>query len=123
MKKRPPHDPIAAFEREARAARRVGQGSQCHFCGEQSPLALIPGTKPIICASCQRKKLGHSPLDNHHPAGEANDPTTIPIPANDHRAALSPEQYEWPKETWENPSGSPVLAGAACMRGYCETDT
>jgi hypothetical protein len=61
--------------------------------------------------------------DNHHPAGETNDPTTTAIPVNDHRAILSPQQYEWPHETWENPSASPLLAGAACMRGYCETDS
>jgi hypothetical protein len=84
---------------------------------------LIPGAKPMICAACQRKKIGHSMLDGHHPAGEANDPTKTPIPVNDHRAILSPKQYEWPQETWENPSGDPILAGAACMRGYCETDT
>ena len=122
MKKKLHRDPIATFERETRAARRVGQGSRCHLCGEDRPWALIPGSKPLICAACQRKKLGHSLLDNHHPAGEANDPTTTPIPVNDHRAILSPQQYEWPPETWENPAGSPVLAGAACMRGYCETD-
>jgi len=86
-------------------------------------LALIPGSKPTICASCQRVKLGRSTLDNHHPAGEANDPTTIPIPVNDHRAILSAQQYEWPPETWKNTSGSPLLASAACVRGYCETDT
>jgi hypothetical protein len=120
VKKKPGRDPIAAFERENRAARRVGQGSRCK-CGEQRPLALIPGSQPTICADCQREKLGHSLLDNHHPAGKANDPTTIPIPVNDHRAVLSPEQYEWPQETWDNPSGSPILAGAACRRGYCET--
>ena len=121
MKKKPPRDPIAAFERESRAARQVGQGNQCHLCGESRPLALIPGSKPTICANCQRVKLGRSSLDNHHPAGEANDPTTIPIPANDHRAILSPQQYEWPRETWTNSSGSPVLRGAASMRGYTET--
>jgi len=122
MKKNAPRDPIASFEREARAARRVGEGSKCK-CGEDKPLALIPGSNPIICAACQREKEEKSPFDNHHPAGEANDQTTTPIPVNDHRAVLSPKQYEWPQETWENPSGSPVLAGAACMRGYCETDT
>jgi len=41
---------------------------------------------------------------------------------NDHRAVLSPAQYEWPPETSENPSGSPLLSGAACVRGYCETN-
>jgi len=35
---------------------------------------------------------------------------------------LSPKQYEWPLETWKNSSGSPLLAGAACIRGYCETN-
>jgi hypothetical protein len=121
LKEIPPRDPIAAFERESRAARRVGQGSRCK-CGERRPLALIPGSKPTICAACQREKLGRSLLDNHHPAGEANNPTTIPIPVNDHRAILNPEQYDWPQETWENPSGSPLLSGAACVRGYCETN-
>jgi hypothetical protein len=121
LKKKPPRDPIATFERESRAARRVGQDSRCE-CGEQRPLALIPGSNPKTCAACQRKKLGHSLLDNHHPAGEANDPTTTPIPVNDHRAILSLQQLEWPPETWENSSGSPLRAGAAGMRGYCETN-
>jgi len=40
---------------------------------------------------------------------------------NDHRAILSPKQYEWPQETWENQEGSPVLAEAASIRGYYET--
>jgi hypothetical protein len=121
VKKKPARDPIAAFERENRAARRVGQGNQCHLCDERRSLALIPSSKPTICANCQRVKLGRSALDNHHPAGKANDPTTIPIPTNDHRADLSPKQYEWPQETWTNPSGSPVLRGAASIRGYIET--
>ena len=123
MKKKPPRDPIGSFEREARATRRVGEGNRCSQCGENRPLALIPGRNPKICANRQREELGKSPLDDHHPAGEANDPTTTPIPVNDHRADLSPLQYEWPEATWRNPLGSPILAGAACMRGYCETDS
>ena len=122
MKRKPSRDPIAAFERESRATRRVGKGARCSKCGEDRPLALIPKSEPRICANCRRIELGQSTLDNHHPAGEANDPTTTPLPSNDHRADLSPKQYEWPLESWLNPSGSPVLAGAACMRGYSETD-
>jgi hypothetical protein len=122
VKKKPARDPIATYDREARATRRVGFGSRCVECGENRPLALIPGTGPRICANCQREKLGRSALDNHHPAGEANDPTTVPIPVNDHRATLSPQQYEWPERTWANPSGSPIRAGAARVRGYCETN-
>ena len=122
MKPRPPRDPIATFEREVRAARRVGEANRCGRCGEDRPLALIPGSNPIICANCQREERGKSPLDDHHPAGQANHPATTPIPANDHHAVLSPKQYEWPPETWKNTSGSPLLAGAACIRGYCETN-
>jgi hypothetical protein len=85
-------------------------------------LALIPGTRPKTCANCQREQLGRLPFDDHHPAGEANDSTTIPTPVNDHRARLSPQQYEWPPKTWVNPDGSPVRAGAARVRGYCETN-
>lgn len=121
MKPKSSRDSIAAFEREARAARRIGQGKRCSACGDDRPLALIPGSNPTICANCRREKVGHSSLDDHHPAGKANHPATVRIPASDHRADLSPKQYEWPQETWKNPSGSPVLAGAACMRGYCET--
>ena len=117
-KKKPSRDPIATFERESKAARRVGQGSQCYICEEARPLALISAT---ICAACQRWLRGYSLHDEHHPAGHANDPIRIPIPVNDHRAILSPKQYEWPQETWENPEGSPVLAEAASIRGYYET--
>ena len=122
MKKKQSRDPIASFEREIRAARRVGRNAKCQ-CGEDRPLALIPGSDPTICAACKRAKNGKSPLDKHHPAGKANNPTTTPIPVNDHQANLSPKQYEWPDKTWKNPTGSPLLAGAACMRGYCETDS
>jgi hypothetical protein len=122
MKRKLPGDPIAAFEREARAARRVGEGNRCYRCGEDRPLALIPRSNPKICTNCQREELGKSPLDDHHPASEANDPTTTPIPTNDHRADLSPKQYEWPEETWKNRKGSPLRASAACVRGYCETN-
>jgi hypothetical protein len=122
VKKKPPRDPIAAFDREARATRRVGIGSCCVECGENRPLALISGASPKICANCQREKFGRSPFDDHHPAGEANDSTTIRTPVNDHRATLSPQQYEWPPKTWGNPDGSPIRASAARVRGYCETN-
>lgn len=57
-------------------------------------------------------------MDGHHVAGEANSPVKISIPVNDHRARLSVDQYEWPKETLENPSGSPLRAAAARIRGF-----
>jgi hypothetical protein len=59
-------------------------------------------------------------LDNHHPAGKANSPVTIPIPVNDHRAILSVAQFDWPEETLENPNGDPYLRMAASIRGFMD---
>jgi hypothetical protein len=111
-------DPIQAFQRKATAARRVGVDAKCATCGESRPEALIARSKPTICAKCQREQKGHTIMDNHHPAGKANSPVTIPIPVNDHRAILSVSQYDWPKETLENPTSDPHLQMAAEIRGY-----
>ena len=116
----PKRDPIAAYKREVTAARRIGVGAQC-ACGEARSEALLAGSNPIICAECDRKRNGMRTIDGHHVAGEANDPTTIPVPVNDHRAELSGAQADWPKPTLENPDGSPLLAGAGCIRGYVDT--
>jgi hypothetical protein len=59
-------------------------------------------------------------MDNHHFAGRANNPLTVPVPVNDHRADLTVAQADWPKETRYNPNGSPLLAGAACIRGFVD---
>ncbi len=120
MKKKKERDSIGAFQRQSNAARRVGLGSMCE-CEEERPDALIAGSKPAICASCKRNKIGRSPFDKHHPAGQANHPATVLIPVNDHRAILNPAQYDWPEETLRNQFGSPILAAAASIRGYCET--
>jgi hypothetical protein len=61
-------------------------------------------------------------MDLHHPAGRSNNPAAVLVPVNDHRAVLSPQQYEWPQQTWENPERSPILCVAANIRGYCETN-
>jgi hypothetical protein len=55
-------------------------------------------------------------------AGKANDPTTIPVDVNDHRAELSPAQDDWPTETLENREGNPLLASAARDRGLVDTN-
>jgi hypothetical protein len=112
--------PIQVFQRKASAARRVGVDAKCTTCGESRPDALIAGSKPIICARCQREQKGHSTIDNHHPAGKANSPVTITIPANDHRAILSVAQYNWPQDTLENPHADPDLQMAASIRGYLD---
>jgi hypothetical protein len=112
-------DPIQVFQRKTTAARRVGVDAKCATCDESRPEALIAGSNPIICAKCQRKKKGHSTMDNHHPAGKANNPVTVPRDVNDHRAILSVRQNDlWPKETLENPTSDPYLQMAAEIRGY-----
>jgi hypothetical protein len=118
MRKIPKRDPSAALIRDAIAERRIGD-KKC-ACGETRPRAF-GSRNSKLCVKCDRKKRGHKTTDDHHVAGEANDPTTIPIPVNDHRARLSVDQMDWPKETRENPDRSPLLASAARKRGYADT--
>jgi hypothetical protein len=119
-KKLPQRDPIAAYTRSVTAARLVGDGVCA--CGESRPEALIRNSNPLKCHACKRRDDGRSPCDEHHVAGESNSPVTVLIPVNDHRAELSVDQYDWPKQTLENPGGSPLLAGAAGIRGYVDTN-
>jgi hypothetical protein len=119
--KLPPRDPRATHRRESVATRRIGEGKRC-ACGEERPAALIPGGYPVICAKCDRKSKGMKQTDNHHMAGEANNPTaTIAVPVTDHRAELSTAQQDWPKKTLQNPDHSPLLSGAAHIRGFADT--
>src|SRR5271170_7444638 len=111
MKKKTERDPIAAFQRQSSSARRLGLDKKCK-CDEDRPQTLKPGSDPPTCESCDRKKRGRSPFDQHHPAGKANNPATVPVWVNDHRAVLSDAQYDWPEQTLRNPFGSPILAGA-----------
>ena len=97
-RKLPTRNPSGTHRRKVVAARRVGLDTRCS-CGEKRPDALIPGIKPPKCAACQRIATGHQTMDNHHFAGRANSPTTIPVPVNDHRAHLSVAQADWPKSS------------------------
>ena len=117
--KRPRRDPETAHVRHVIAKRRIGR-QQCG-CGEHRPEALIAASKPMLCAACQRKRQGMSTDDQHHPQGEANGSFTVSVPVNDHRAELTPDQQDWPKETRDNPRGSPLLRGAAHVRGFIDT--
>lgn len=115
----PTLDPIGAYRRKAVATRRLGVNARCS-CGEDRPEALIEGSVPTICAACERVAKGQTTMDQHHYAGSTNSPATIPVPVNDHRAGLSAAQADWPKSTLQNTEGSPLLAGAACLRGFID---
>jgi hypothetical protein len=105
---------------EAISARRIGVGARCE-CGESRPEALIRKGNQVICMGCNRKKKGMKTTDNHHVAGTANSPVTVTLPVNDHVAELTAAQHDWPKPTLENRDGSPLLAAAACVRGFIDT--
>jgi hypothetical protein len=83
--------------------------------------ALIREGNRVICHECKRKEQSITTRDNHHFAMKANSPITVSIPVNDHRAELNVAQHDWPKLTRENPDGSPLIAAAACIRGFIDT--
>jgi len=116
----PTLDPTGAYRRKAVATRRLGVDARCS-CGEDRPEALIEGSVPTICSACERLAKAQTTMDQHHYAGRGNNPATISVPVNDHRADLSASQAGWPKSTLRNPNRSPLLAGAACVRGFIDT--
>jgi hypothetical protein len=116
----PERDPEAAYARRASVRRRIGPNAKC-ACGEARPEALIREKKRVICPKCKRKENGMTTTDDHHFAMKANSPITLPVPVNDHRAELNVAQQDWPKQTRENPDGSPFLAAAGCIRGFIDT--
>jgi hypothetical protein len=118
MRKISKRDPSAAVIRDAVAQRCIGD-KKC-ICGETRPQTFA-NRNSKLCARCERRKLGQKITDDHHVAGKANDPTMIPVDVNDHRARLSADQMDWPKETRENRDGSPLLAAAGAIRGFVDT--
>lgn len=127
MPRRRPRDPMAADARAFVAQRRAA-GRACQTCRfirptdpiERRPEALYLDQSPLLCAECRRIASGHSALDNNHVAGRRNSDVTVPTPANDHRAILSVDQYDW-NEALRNAEGSPLLAGAAALYGTADT--
>lgn len=112
-------DPVSASVRKARARRRVGENASC-ACGETQPELLIRRGNSVMCVKCTRKRAGKRTTDKHHPAGRNNDPSTVEVDVNDHRAVLSVAQHDWPRKTLENPRRSPLLRAAASVRGFVD---
>jgi hypothetical protein len=117
-----------AIAREGNKRDRQGQYAVCSKCGESDPRALRTpkaesGSRPkhrgVVCAEHHLTEQGKSPMEEHHPAGRANDPFVVRIPANDH-AILSDMQHDWPVESLRNPDGSPLLRAAASLRGWLD---
>lgn len=119
-RKIPPRNPRATHRRRVVAARRFGTGAKCR-CGQSRPEALAPGSAPVICAACDRRKHGRRTTDDHHIVGEANGPLLLRVPVGDHLGDLGEAQRDWPQKTLRNPDGSPLLANAASIRGAVDT--
>lgn len=103
------------------AARFADDNRHCHACGHPDPLALCNVKGIVWCRACLAIEHGRSSVEDHHPAGRANDPDdTLPVGANDH-AALSAMQHDWPCSLLTNPTGSPLVAIAAKLRAWIDT--
>ncbi len=108
----------AAVNRAARKAQRQRQfGAQalCARCGWDQLDALSRLGNEILCYECLCIEKGKATVERHHILGRANDPQTVGIPANLHRA-LSDGQQDWPETVRRNVNRDPLLwiAGLAC---------
>ncbi|MDP9357437.1 MAG: hypothetical protein M3R02_19540, partial [Chloroflexota bacterium] len=108
-----------------RKRTRLGGDAVCAMCGESDLrcLHLVPqgrrdeAVEPLVlCANCHRRQQGQSVVEQHHPAGRSNNPATVALAANEH-AIVSDAQHDWPRDTLRNPTGSPLLAASASVRG------
>jgi hypothetical protein len=86
-------------------------------CDETCPFMLTGVYPDIRCYEHELLRLGRPWLEDHHPAGQNNDPRTVPMPGNEHRL-FSELQYRWPRDTLRNPDGSPLLQAAAPVRAW-----
>lgn len=119
---------LTTIARLERKRTRLGGDAVCAVCGESDPrcLHLVPQGRQddtaepvVLCANCHCRQQGQSVIEQHHPAGRANNPATVRIAANEH-ALLSDAQHDWPRDTLRNPTGSPLLAASASVRGMSD---
>jgi hypothetical protein len=123
MTDQPYIDPEAAADRmEARLATLGTRTPECKVegCGETNPFALIGAYPELYCALHVSEFAGQCWFEYHHPSGQANDPEhTVEVPINEHKV-LSGYQAQWPRQTLQNPDGSPLLRAAAATRGWLD---
>lgn len=107
--------------RRANKIEKLGFDAACAHCRETDIVCLQEvineSNALVLCASCRASRQGRRATESHHVMGRHNGNLTVSIPPNDH-ACLSDYQYDWPKETLRNPSGSPLRIIAALLRGW-----
>jgi hypothetical protein len=118
-----PRDWEAIEDRREERRRSLGQRlPHCSVpgCRETDPLALTGIHPEILCYEHDAVRNGRDWLEDHHLAGRANDPATVRIPGNDHRAISERQNVTWRRETLRNPEGSPLIKAAAEIRGWLD---
>lgn len=91
--------------RSAKRRETLGADARCSRCGyaDQSGLETM-----TLCYECAKFVQGRSPVEQHHPLGRSNDPTTISVPANPHRN-ISNQMQDWERDLqWGDPA-DPLL--------------
>jgi hypothetical protein len=66
----------------------------------------------VLCYEHLLIQQGKATIEAHHPVGKANDPNTVGVAGNLHRA-LTDSQEDWPKEVRRNPHRNPLWWVAA----------
>ena len=112
--------PIKTQSRRVRGQRTHGTGAKCRDCGQTNPTLLVLRSRPKLCFECKQRREQGPLTEEHHPAGRLNSSYTLAVPLNSHHL-LSDAQVDWERETLSNPSGCPLRAAAACVRGFIET--
>ena len=108
------HDDALAerWERRLRALGTRNPRCSVRGCKETDPFALTGVAPNIRCGEHLADARGRDWIEQHHPAGRHNDPSTVPVPANDH-GALSEYQAQWPEETLQGECVNGFQYGAA----------
>jgi hypothetical protein len=113
------NDGVERLEKRLRALGTRNPRCSYPSCAERDPFSLTGAHPELLCREHAADRDGRSWTERHHVATQANDPRTVPIPANDH-AVLTSYLPDWPRETLRNPDGSPLLRAAATIRGWLD---
>ncbi len=98
--------------RSTNRREKLGPDAECVRCGYTDPAAL---QFVILCYECLAFVQGRSTVEDHHVLGQANDPSTIGVPANPHRS-LSDRMQDWEDELLRGDPADPLLWIARLLR-------
>jgi hypothetical protein len=117
---------VARAVRTTRRQRAVGPDAHCTNCGSKDLAALVwrtrKGVRVLLCYERAQARDRKPTVEQHHPLGAANDPTTVGMPGNPHRN-LSDQQLDWPDEVRHNEHRNPLwwIAGIFyALRDYLQ---